>query len=222
MPLRVSSESCASAFARPKSDTHGEPSGRSRRLGVVGIGIKRLSHDTDLPAESEAVGEHAEARRPERLGQRHPHLAAIGKCGEGAVGLGFRRQRDVEREAGEARTFLASVGCHECRSADTEGGVHDIVFKARREHTGRLWFGAILVVHEEVHLRAERGSVEFERLFAAAAEEQIGLDACVHHWCFGVVCRAGLFFLGKVVATPNVGAMATPLAGLNVARRVDV
>ena len=46
---------------------------------------------------------------------------------------------------------------------------------------GRLRFGAFLVAHEEVHLRAERGAVKLERLFAAAAEEQVGLDDGMTH-----------------------------------------
>src|SRR6266700_375645 len=171
--------------------------GRQSLILLSAFLIKSLSHDTDHPAEAEAVGKHAEARRPERLAQRHLYLAAVGQRGEGAVGLGFRRHGQREREAGEARTFLASVGSHECGSADAESGVHDFVFKARRQHPGRRRFRAFLVVHEHIHLRAERRAVEFQRLFAAAAEEYVGLDECFSHWCFGVVGCAGLFVLGK-------------------------
>ena len=76
-------------------------------------GAACLRRDTDHPAQAEAVGEHAEARRPERLRQRHPHLATVGERREGAVGLGYRRHGKRERETVEARACRASVGCHE-------------------------------------------------------------------------------------------------------------
>src|SRR6266567_3122929 len=87
-------------------------------LSVIRSSAKKLCRDTDHPADAEAVGEHAESWRPERLGQGHLHLTAGGERGESAVGFGFRRQGERERETSEARTFLAAVGGHECRSAD--------------------------------------------------------------------------------------------------------
>ena len=125
------------------------------------------------------------------------NLASDGQGGEGSIGLGFRRHGERERETGEARTLLAPIRCHECRSADAESGVHDFVFPTRQDLVRRKRFRAVLVVHEHVHLRAERGAVEFERLFAAAAEEQVGLDERVFHRLHsGLLCGC---FCGHVL-----------------------
>src|SRR5215813_9234976 len=51
-------------------------------------------HHADHPADAEAVLDHAEARRPERLCQRHLHVAALGQRGERAFGFGFVRNRE--------------------------------------------------------------------------------------------------------------------------------
>ena len=67
------------------------------------------------------------------------------------------------------------------RSADAQSRVHDLVFKARLEHSRRRGIRAVLVVHEHLHLRAESLAVELYRLFTATTEEQVGLDRCVVH-----------------------------------------
>ena len=41
----------------------------------------------DHPRHAEAVGEHAETRREERLGQRHPYLPAVAQGTEASLGL---------------------------------------------------------------------------------------------------------------------------------------
>src|SRR5215208_5221832 len=47
----------------------------------------------DHPANAETVGDHAEARRPERFGKWHPHLPAVRERSELAVSVGFIRSR---------------------------------------------------------------------------------------------------------------------------------
>lgn len=42
---------------------------------------RALSRYADHPADAETVGEHAEARRPKRLSQRHLHLATLSEPG---------------------------------------------------------------------------------------------------------------------------------------------
>jgi hypothetical protein len=48
-----------------------------------------LIDDTDHPADAEAVGEHAEAPRPERLGQWHLYLPTFPESGKKPIGLRF-------------------------------------------------------------------------------------------------------------------------------------
>jgi hypothetical protein len=47
------------------------------------------------PAHPEAVGDHAEAGRPESFAKRHLHLPAFGQRGEFSLRIGFigRRER---------------------------------------------------------------------------------------------------------------------------------
>ena len=61
--------------------------GKGSRLDPEGL---LRDGDADHPTQAEAVGEHAEAWRPECLGQWHAHLAAGGQRSEGAVGLRCR------------------------------------------------------------------------------------------------------------------------------------
>jgi hypothetical protein len=49
-------------------------------------------------------------------------------------------------------------------------GVHHFIFKSRRQHAGRCRIRTVFEAHQHVNLRAERGAIEFKRLFAAAAE----------------------------------------------------
>src|SRR5919106_79311 len=46
-----------------------------------------LTGQSDHPSDAEAIHEHAEARRPEGLRQRHLHLPAVGQCIESPLGL---------------------------------------------------------------------------------------------------------------------------------------
>src|SRR5260221_9296858 len=66
-----------------------------------------LHCDANHPANAEAIGEHAEARRPESLAQRHSHLATVGQGCERAIGLGFMRHRERERKTVELRLVVA-------------------------------------------------------------------------------------------------------------------
>jgi len=43
----------------------------------------------DHPPDTEAVGDHAEPRRPKSLGERHPHLTAIREGGKRVLGFGL-------------------------------------------------------------------------------------------------------------------------------------
>src|SRR5439155_23343357 len=49
------------------------------------------------------------------------------------------------------------------------------------KNAGGRRFRALFIEHEHVHLRAECVAVEFECLFATAAEEQVGLDDYCFH-----------------------------------------
>lgn len=147
---------------------HGWGRAESARLS------RRIGLYVDHPTDSEAVGEHAETGRPERLPQRHLHLATVGQRGKQPVGLGFRRHRERQGKAAEALAFSASVGRHQRAVGDAKLAVHHLVFEARLQHAGRRRFGAVLVQHQHAHFGAESGAVESQRLFAAAAEEEMG------------------------------------------------
>jgi hypothetical protein len=60
----------------------------SRGAAKQALSPLALRLHADHPADTEAVGEHAKARRPKGLRERHPHLSAIGEGGKRA--LGFR------------------------------------------------------------------------------------------------------------------------------------
>src|SRR5215813_6714804 len=53
----------------------------------------------DHPADTEAVGDHAEALGEKCLAERHSYLSTVGERVEHAVGLGFVLGIDGEREA---------------------------------------------------------------------------------------------------------------------------
>jgi hypothetical protein len=64
--------------------------GAIRRDVAPGPKVRRptsLVPGDDHPGHAEAVGDHAEARSEESLGQRHLHLAAVAECREPAVRL---------------------------------------------------------------------------------------------------------------------------------------
>src|SRR4029077_3604358 len=60
-------------------------------LGFMARGSMLLpsGSNCDHPTDAEAVGEHAEARRPKGLRERHPHLTAIREGGKRALGFGL-------------------------------------------------------------------------------------------------------------------------------------
>src|SRR6266542_2568685 len=154
----------------------------------------------DHPRHAEAVGDHAEARGKEGLGQRHLHLPAVAQRREQPLGLGLAGHREREREALAARPpFAPTVGDQHRGLADTEARMHDLALGTRRDHGG---VGAVLEAHEHRHLGAERAPVELDRLLAAALEEQVGLDlhrAWHRHDSFwsGVVCPSHSLALGS-------------------------
>jgi glutathione S-transferase len=152
-------------------DGKGGVSGReSARLPLATSG-----GDVHHPADAELIGDHAEARREERLGERHLHLTAIGKRIEEAIGLGLALRREREGKALEARLSLATtIRCHQGRVAHPEARMHHLVLGSRR--CGRRLLGCILEAHEHADLGAERTTIEIERFLAAAVKEQIGLD----------------------------------------------
>src|SRR6516164_2923654 len=61
-----------------------EASLTARRFSIA---LERSSPDVDHPGHAEAIGHHAEARREERLGERHLHLSALGQGREQPLGL---------------------------------------------------------------------------------------------------------------------------------------
>src|SRR3954451_14610112 len=63
--------------------------------------------DDDHPPHAEPVGDHAEARREERLGQWHLHLASFGKRSKEPLGFCFTGRVQGQRKALEARLSLA-------------------------------------------------------------------------------------------------------------------
>src|SRR5580704_3879627 len=56
--------------------------------GAMRIPSGSLRDEND-PADTESVGEHAEARRKESLGHRHRHLAVVGERGKELIRLGL-------------------------------------------------------------------------------------------------------------------------------------
>src|SRR5262249_12168921 len=67
-----------------------------------------LGRDDHHPADAEAVDQHAEPLRKERLAKWHRHLAAVRQRGELAIGFGLVRDRQRQRKALEI--LLAAGG----------------------------------------------------------------------------------------------------------------
>src|SRR5262245_13381377 len=144
--------------------------GRSLPLAFA----RRLSLHDDHPAYAETVGDHAEALGEEGLAQRHLHLSAVGERREHAVGRGLIVGIEGERETLEFRLALGiAVGRHDVRAVDPDARVHDLVLAAGRNHAGRRLLRTFVESHHHPDLGAERLLVEFDRLLAAAIEEQI-------------------------------------------------
>ena len=61
----------------------------NRSVRVYGSMHLPSGRNCDHPPDAEAVGEHAEARRPKGLRERHPDLTAIREGGKRALGFGL-------------------------------------------------------------------------------------------------------------------------------------
>src|ERR1700730_5373690 len=160
----------------------------------------------DHPRYAKAVGDHAEARGEESLGQRHLYLTAVAQSGEKPLGLGIGGYGQRQGEALEIGLSQAStVRRQHGRITDAEVRVHDLVLGARRDHAGLMRSGAVLEAHEHRHLGAKLGAVKLDRSLAAAVKEQVGLD--LH----GVSFRS----LGVIVQTdcPRRYTTITPATG---------
>jgi len=70
----------------------------------------------------------------------------------------------------------AAIGTQHHRIADAQGGVHDLIFGAGRDHAGLGGLGAVAEAHQHLHLGTERATVEFDRLLAFSVKEQVGLN----------------------------------------------
>src|SRR6516225_9070652 len=89
----------------------------------------------DHPADAEPVGQHAKARREERLPHRHGHLPAGGERVESLVGFVFVLDRDRQRKAlGIGVAGAAPVRHRNRRVADPYPGVHHFVRGTRWNH----------------------------------------------------------------------------------------
>jgi hypothetical protein len=66
---------------------------RTNNRHLISASSRSLRRHADHPPDTEAVGDHAEARRPERLGKRHLHLAAFGQRAKFPFGVCFVRRR---------------------------------------------------------------------------------------------------------------------------------
>ncbi len=133
-----------------------------------------LSSNADHPADAELVFQHAEARRPKGLVQRHGDFAAVGQRVEITIGFGFRGHRERHREALETfRLRTATVRGHDGRLAHAEAGVHDLVAPVRRHHARRRRFRAVLEAHDHLDFRAEGFAIELNGLLTIAAEEEV-------------------------------------------------
>jgi hypothetical protein len=143
--------------------------------------LRRGLRDRDHPAQAEAVGDHAEARRPERFAERHLDAAAVGEGVERPAGLRLRRDGEREPDAVELRPVVAAVGRHERHAADAERGVHDLLLEPRLEHPGGRRLRALVEAHHPLDLGAEGLAVELQRLLAAAGEVQVRGDGRARH-----------------------------------------
>ena len=147
-------------------------------LGTAGGILSAVRHrsvtDEDHPGHAEAVGDHAEARREEGLGERHLHLPALAQRPEHPLGLGLVGDRERQREALEAGLpHAAAIGGQHRRVADPQAHVHHLLGAARRIG---LRLGIVLEAHHHLDLGAERAAIELGGLLAAAVEEQVRLD----------------------------------------------
>src|SRR5499433_2562046 len=139
--------------------------------------FSELGHDTNHPSDTEAVTDHAEARRPESLRQRHLYLTALGQSCKFSISLCFIWHCERERKTLEVGLPRAmSVGRHHRCIANPKTDVHDLVLRTRRNHS-RLWgFRTVLEAHEHGYLGAKSFFVKFECFLAAAVEEQVDFD----------------------------------------------
>src|SRR5437868_561405 len=130
----------------------------------------------DHPQYAEAVLHHAKTRGEEGLGQRHPHRAAFAQGAEQPLRFGVVRRIERKPEALEIRrsqTF--AVGCEDGRVTDLKSDVHDLVLVGIRIRIVGTWWH-VLEAHQMHDLCVDRRAIEINRLFAAAVEEQIGLN----------------------------------------------
>src|SRR5262245_44620072 len=122
------------------------------RIGDVStfksVSRRNLSRYADHPTDAKTIGDHAKARRPESLTDRHLHLAALGQGGKFAVGLRFIWCRQRERKTFEVGVAGATpIRRHHGGVADAHADVHDLVLGARRDCSRRRWLWAVLVAH---------------------------------------------------------------------------
>src|SRR4029450_11355611 len=82
----------------------------------------------DQPGDAEAIDDHAEARGPEGLLERHDDLAVLREVAEDALGGGDARELERQREA--FRFLVAAwrdVAAHQRLTGDGHAAVHDLV-----------------------------------------------------------------------------------------------
>src|SRR5262245_3182572 len=144
----------------------GAPAGDLLRLGG------RLA--VDHPWGAELVDDHAEARGPERLLDRHPHGSVVRQCMKDALRL--RRVLNTDGH-GETVHFLEAgrgrVGAHQDLVAQDQPSVHDLVAPFGR-HV--LLHGRAGMRHHGLDLAAEHLLIEFESGLAASVEIQVGIQ----------------------------------------------
>src|SRR5215471_7987919 len=130
----------------------------------------RFVLDRHHPADAEPVFKHSEFGRPKCLLKRHCNLATVSKRAEDLIGFLLVWNENGKRKTLKAQFAVApAVRSHQECFADTEAGVHHFVFHSRLCHA---WFGRVLETAEHLHLRSKSAAVEFQRLFAPAAEKQ--------------------------------------------------
>src|SRR5215831_18842026 len=139
--------------------------------------FSELGRDTNHPSDTESVGNHTEARRPESLRQRHLYLTVLCQSSKFSVSLCFIWHCERERKTLEVGLPRAvPIGSHHRCIANPKTDVHNLVLRTRRNHS-RLWrFGTILKAHEHGDLGPESFLVKFQCFLAAAIEEQIDFD----------------------------------------------
>src|SRR3954470_2742875 len=82
--------------------------------------VRRRFGDHHHPAQTEAVGDHAVARRPERPGERHLDAPAVGEGVERPPGVRLLRDGEGQPHPVELRPVVAPVGRHERYPADAK------------------------------------------------------------------------------------------------------